>query len=98
MKTGKGHSGVNIISSFLLLIIIMLVCIKTSEAQNFTSPEVFSYKQEVFRPVSFYTGQADISIPLFEIKTNEITIPISLKYIGGEGLRAINPYSNVGFG
>jgi len=76
----------------------MLVCIKTSEAQNFTSPEVFSYKQEVFRPVSFYTGYADISIPLFEIKTNEITIPISLKYIGGEGLRAINPYSNVGFG
>ncbi|HOB83683.1 MAG TPA: hypothetical protein PKX27_03905 [Bacteroidales bacterium] len=66
--------------------------------QTFSTPDVFSYKQEVFSSVSYYTGQADVTIPLFEIQTPEITIPVSLKYIGGEGLRPINPYSSVGFG
>ncbi|MBP1665843.1 MAG: hypothetical protein H6Q23_703, partial [Bacteroidetes bacterium] len=82
----------------LLHIIALLVFIKNSSAQTFTTPDVFSIKQEVFSPVSFYTGQADISIPLFQIQTPEITIPLSMKYIGGEGLRPINPYSCVGFG
>ena len=67
-------------------------------AQNATTPEVYSFKQEVFRPISYYTGQANISIPVTEIKTNEITIPITLNYTGGGGLRTINPYSNVGMG
>ena len=83
--------------SFLVLI-SMLIFIGLSTAQNISTPEVFSFKQEVFRPISFYTGQANISIPLYEIETNEISIPISLNYIGGEGLRAINTFSNVGFG
>jgi len=69
-----------------------------ARAQTITTPEVYSFKQEAFSPVSFYTGQANISIPLYQIQTNEITVPISLNYIGGEGLRAINPYSSVGLG
>src|ERR1035437_8960396 len=69
-----------------------------SLSQTINTPEVFSFKQEVFRPVSYYTGQADISVSLCQIRTNEMTIPISLTYIGGEGLRPINPYSNVGLG
>ena len=84
---------------YLLLHILTLPgLIINSFAQTFTTPDVFSYKQEVFSPVSYYTGQADISIPLIEIQTPEITIPVSLRYIGGEGLRPINPYSSVGFG
>jgi hypothetical protein len=67
-------------------------------AQNFTTPEVFSFKQEVFRPISYYTGQANISIPLTQVQTNEITIPVTLDYVGGGGFRAINPYSSVGMG
>lgn len=67
-------------------------------AQTFTTPEVYSFKQEVFRPISYYTGQANISIPLTQIQTSEITIPIALNYVGGGGLRAINPYSSAGMG
>ncbi len=83
---------------FLILSVALLVFIKSSPAQTFITPEAFNYKQDVFCPVSFYTGQANISIPLIQIKTGEITIPISVDYIGGEGLRPINPYSNAGLG
>ncbi len=80
------------------LLILCTISSFSCSAQNTTSPEVYSFKQEVFRPISYYTGQANISIPVTEVKTNEITIPITLNYTGGAGLRAINPYSNVGMG
>lgn len=66
--------------------------------QTFTTPEVYSFKQEVFSPVSYYTGQTNISIPITQIQTPEITIPITLNYVGSSGLRAVNPYSSVGMG
>jgi hypothetical protein len=84
--------------SKLCVLITLLTTASNLNAQTITTPEVFSFKQEVFRPISYYTGQANISVPLCQIQTNEITIPISLNYIGGEGLRALNTYSNVGFG
>lgn len=37
-------------------------------------------------PVSYYTGTADISIPLYTIQSGDITIPISLSYHTG-GIR-----------
>lgn len=88
----------NIKHKFVFSLVLLFSFFCNINAQTFTTPEVYSFKQEVFRPVSYYTGQANISVPLCEIKTNEITIPISLNYIGGEGLRAINPYSSVGLG
>jgi hypothetical protein len=83
---------------FLLLTLVYWIGTDTARSQTFTTPEVFSYKQEPFRPISYYTGQANISVPIFEVKTSDITIPVTLNYIGGEGLRAINPYSCVGLG
>lgn len=88
----KSGTGIPVFS------IAFLVFIKSSTAQTFITPEAFNYKQEIFCPVSYYTGQANISIPLIQIKTGEITIPVSVDYIGGEGLRPINPYSNAGLG
>lgn len=79
-------------------LILFTVAGSFCSAQTFTTPEVFSFKQEVFRPISYYTGQANTSIPLFQVTTPEFTIPIALSYIGGQGLRAVNPYSNVGLG
>jgi hypothetical protein len=81
---------------FIFILTALISAVSLSQTIN--TPEVFSFKQEVFRPVSYYTGQADISVPLCQIQTNEMTIPISLAYIGGEGLRPVNPYSSVGFG
>ena len=83
---------------FVILLAGFLICIIPASAQNITTPEVYSFKQQAFSPVSYYTGQANISIPLYEIQTNEISIPITLDYIGGQGLQAINPYSSVGLG
>jgi hypothetical protein len=84
--------------TFYLIILAIVNGIPISYAQTFTTPEVFSFKQETFRPISYYTGQANILVPICQIKTSEITIPISLNYIGGEGLRPLHPYSNVGLG
>ena len=111
VKNGSGYKNVPIVQSerncefcqafkyrFLISILMLTGIISTIKAQTFTTPEAYSFKQEVFRPISYYTGQANISIPLCEIKTNEITIPVTLSYVGGEGLRAINPYSSVGLG
>ncbi|MGN6437288.1 MAG: DUF5977 domain-containing protein [Agriterribacter sp.] len=81
-----------------LLFISWLAITVTGFAQTFTTPEVFSFKQEVFRPISYYTGQANVSIPLTQIQTPEITIPITLNYVGGGGLRPANPYSSAGMG
>lgn len=79
---------------FILSTIVGSFC----QAQTIKTPEAFSFEQEVFRPISYYTGQANISIPLTQIQTNEITIPVTLNYVGGGGLRAINPYSSAGMG
>lgn len=80
------------------LFILCSATVSLCSAQTFTTPEVFSFKQEVFRPVSYYTGQANISIPLMQVQTPEITIPVTLNYVGGGGLRAVNPYSSAGMG
>lgn len=76
----------------------------TSQAQRPTlpplaaTPEAYSFKQGVFRTVSYYTGQANVSIPLYNIETRDITFPVELTYIGGEGLRLLSTYSSAGFG
>lgn len=86
-------------SRFLKIIVLCFVlAIQYVSAQTFNTPEVASFKKEVFSPVSYYTGQANISIPLTQIQANEITVPITLNYVGGAGLNAINPYSSVGMG
>ncbi|MBL7737785.1 MAG: hypothetical protein JNK14_01110 [Chitinophagaceae bacterium] len=48
-------------------------------------------------PVNMATGIPDISIPIYTIKTGNITVPIVLKYHGG-GIKVNTPYSWVGLG
>ncbi len=48
-------------------------------------------------PVSLFNGRVDISIPLWEIQTNSITLPISLSYDAG-GLKVTEIPSWVGAG
>ncbi|MCL2311768.1 MAG: hypothetical protein FWC41_04665 [Firmicutes bacterium] len=51
-----------------------------SPMKNFPAPNVASLGVYGQMPVSLYTGQPDISIPLFEFKEGPITIPIVLSY------------------
>ena len=88
----------NVILKFCFIILAYTASIPGLNAQTFTTPEVFSFKQDVFSPVSFYTGKVNVSIPLYTVTTNEINIPITLDYTGGGGLRALNTYSSAGFG
>lgn len=44
------------------------------------SPEVATMTRYGTFPVSYYTGQPDISIPLYTVKSGDYEIPISLKY------------------
>src|SRR5262245_40303503 len=48
-------------------------------------------------PVSPYTGIANISIPLYEVKNKELTVPITLAYHSG-GVKVEEEASWVGLG
>jgi hypothetical protein len=48
-------------------------------------------------PISFYTGAANISIPLYSIKTNQHNLPITLQY-SSSGLKVAQDASWVGLG
>lgn len=47
------------------------------------SPEVASLMKYIDFPVSYFTGQPDINIPIYTLTEGELTIPISISYHGG---------------
>jgi len=61
------------------------------------SPEASALGKYVEHPVSTYTGTPKIEIPLFEIKTGRITLPISLSY-HASGIKVDEIASRVGIG
>ncbi|MDR1592653.1 MAG: RHS repeat protein [Prevotellaceae bacterium] len=58
---------------------------------TFQSPEAASLGIVGNIPVSYYTGRADISIPLMEIKSGNYTLPVTLSYNSGGLLPDIHP-------
>jgi len=46
-------------------------------------------------PVSYYTGTPDIALPVFSVKTNALSFPISLNY-HGDGLKILGEATYVG--
>jgi len=49
-------------------------------------------------PVSLYSGTADITIPLYEIKSGDISVPITLSYhTGGIRLNELAGWTGLGF-
>lgn len=86
-------------SFYQFLIVFMFVELSLSGfGQQVTTPEVYSMKQDVFNTTNLYTGSVSINIPLCDIKTRDIKIPVSLSYIGGSGFQPANPYSSAGLG
>ena len=47
------------------------------------SPEVASMMKYVDIPVSYFTGQPQIEIPIYTITEGSLSVPISLSYKGG---------------
>src|SRR3569833_655885 len=48
-------------------------------------------------PVSYFTGVPNISIPIYTIKSGELSLPISLNYLSG-GIKVEEKASSVGLG
>ncbi|WP_172283805.1 hypothetical protein [Chryseobacterium sp. LAM-KRS1] len=65
--------------------------------QLFIAPEVSQLLKVNFIPMNLYTGRLNLEIPLYEIKTGEISVPVSLKY-NSEGIKIEEESSNVGAG
>ncbi|GAA4149498.1 hypothetical protein GCM10022217_01450 [Chryseobacterium ginsenosidimutans] len=61
------------------------------------SPNASALAQYANQPVSNYTGVANISIPLYNIKSGEIELPISLSY-HSSGIKISQEASSVGLG
>lgn len=47
------------------------------------SPEVASLMKYIDFPVSYFTGQPDITIPIYTLTEGDLTVPISISYHGG---------------
>jgi hypothetical protein len=61
------------------------------------SPEVQAFAKYGNVPVSFYTGIPQVSVPIYEIKARDISVPISLSYHAG-GIKVSEEASRVGLG
>ncbi len=61
------------------------------------SPDAAAFGKYGEVPVSNYTGVPNINIPLYEIKTGKVLLPISLSYHAG-GIKVEDISSNVGLG
>jgi YD repeat-containing protein len=95
---------------FILLITIYLVSnsqifaqpfgtpdIPRDHRQTVNSPNVWAFTQYLEHPVDFYTGLPIIEVPLYEIKTGNLSFPIKLSY-HASGIRVEQMASNVGLG
>ncbi len=92
-------------SSLLLISLCLQAAVLHSQDINLTeevhtllpSPDVAQMNKSVDVPVSLYTGQMNLSVPIYELKMNHFTIPIALQY-NSSGIKVDEPASWVGAG
>jgi len=85
-----------------LLGVIVLLCTKVS-AQDLPSivppsPNAAAFHVYGNTQVNNYTGSANITIPLWEVTEGDLSVPIYLKYTGGNGIKVEEIGSWVGLG
>ncbi|WP_422350084.1 hypothetical protein [Flagellimonas sp.] len=61
------------------------------------SPDAMAFQKIHALPVSLYTGKIDLTIPIYEIRSGNITVPISISYNSG-GIKVDDIASSVGIG
>lgn len=61
------------------------------------SPNATSLANFVANPIGLYTGIPDINIPIYTLKSRQLSVPISLSYHGG-GIKVEEVASDVGLG
>ncbi len=68
---------------------------RSMNAYNVSSPNVTSFQKVNNIATNEYTGRAEINIPLYEVKSGDITVPISLSY-NTSGVKVNDIPSSVG--
>ncbi|MDQ0068187.1 hypothetical protein [Chryseobacterium lathyri] len=66
-----------------------------TKAFNVTTPEVSQLIKSEIIPINYVTGKAEYTIPLYEVKEGDISIPIQLKY-SSNGVKVAQESTNVG--
>jgi len=61
------------------------------------SPEVSTIQRYGEYGSSGYTGKVDINIPVYEVKSNQLSLPITLRYVSN-GKKTVRDRSCVGYG
>jgi len=61
------------------------------------TPEVSAFQKYNYNNVNLYTGKVDVSIPIYEIKTGNIVVPIEITYNSG-GIKVDEIATSVGIG
>ncbi len=92
---------------FLLLIVILILpsilMAQSDPAAQFKnsifppSPEAANFMRYGEYPISLNKGLVSISIPIYEVKSRKLSVPISLSYHAG-GIKAYDIASSVGLG
>ncbi|MEQ9406015.1 MAG: RHS repeat domain-containing protein [Cyclobacteriaceae bacterium] len=85
---------------YCVLIFTGLFTIAQSDEPNLTppSPAATAIQRVGIEATNPYTGGADVTIPLFELKLNELSVPITMKYSGIHGIKVQEIASWVGLG
>ncbi len=92
-----------IVALSLCFVCLTLCCLAQSVENSATkeyvppTPTAAALGKYVDMPVSLYSGVPEISIPIYEIKTKSLTLPIALSYHAG-GFRVEEEASWVGLG
>lgn len=84
----------------LILLLLLLAISKYTNCQDpqnpvFYTPQTYAMGKVTFTPVSLYTGQPNIMIPIYTLKYKGIEVPIYLTYNAG-GYKPNDPDSWVG--
>lgn len=89
------------------IMLLLLLCVsqvafcdgeqKTPNLDYFRTPEASAFKKYGEESVNEYTGTADISVPLYTIKSKDIEIPLVLRY-DASGIKVEQEASWVGLG
>ncbi len=64
-------------------------------AYQVSNPDMSSFQKVNHIPMNSYTGRAEVNIPLFEIQSGDITVPISISY-NTSGVKVADVPSSVG--
>lgn len=84
----------------LIFTLVLCVHLNSQELPKIIPPSPNAGAFHVYgnTQVNYYTGSANITIPLFDVKEGELSLPIYLKYTGGNGLKVEEIASWVGLG